>query len=306
MKMRVLTGAVVLATCAGGAWADGVTVYGLVDQAVGKQAGSPTKQVLDSSGSRLGFRGEEDLGDGLKATFLLEHRFSPDTGSAATPFWKGGAWVGLEGGFGKVTVGRWWTQSFLKSEFASDPFGMETVGLSFGTVGCGAGCVGSFWIDNSVTYEYAAGPVSFGVQVAAAEGTMAHSPYNGGISYASGPLYLAFGYENPGNDNDAWSHATANYDFGPVKLISGFGAGKNVLAQSVRNLVVGFNAPLGTGMVIGSYNQHEVDGTTVSAKPSLGYQYFFSKRTKLFTTVTYDSKAASDKSGFDLGLIHHF
>lgn len=306
MDKRVLAGAAVLAAC-GGAWAQSnVTVYGFLDQAVGRPAGSAVKQVLDSAGSRLGFKGEEDLGDGLKASFLIEHRFSPDTGEAGTPFWKGGSWVALGGGFGKVTLGRWWTQAFLKSEFASDPFEMGTVGLSFGTVGCGAGCVGSFWVNNSVSYEYSGGPFSFGVQVAAPEGTMPHSTYNLGASYGDGPLYVGFGYENPGNENDNWAHLTVNYDFGAVKLITGFGEGKNTAAQKVRNVIVGFRAPMGQGVLIGSYDQHQVDGTTVSAKPSLGYQYFLSKRTKVYTTVTNDSKLAANKTGFDLGVLHSF
>jgi predicted porin len=317
MKKYAVVGAVALACSASSAWAQSsVTVYGLVDQAVGKYIGSTAKGVIDSTGSRLGFKGEEDLGGGLKASFLLEHRFSPDTGMAATPFWKGGSWVGLGGGWGKVTLGRWWSQAFLKSEYASDPFGMSTVaGVNFGTVGCGGsgGCVGAFWVDKSVTYEYSASGVSFGAQIAAAPFPGAKHPVNFGISYDGGPLYLGFGHERnqsvfsglgAGFDAD-WSHATVNYDFGVAKLITGFGTGTDTTGAKRRNIVVGLTAPVGAGKVIGQVNRHKQAGVTVVSQVAVGYQYSLSKRTKLFTTYTHDSKATS-KSGYDLGILHTF
>lgn len=57
--------------------------------------------------SRLGFKGSEDLGNGYKAFFQLEERFKLDTATADGDLrWKDKAWVGLEGGFGKVSFGR--------------------------------------------------------------------------------------------------------------------------------------------------------------------------------------------------------
>lgn len=317
MKKHVMVGVAALVCSTGAVWAQStVTIYGFVDQAFGKNIGSSTEGIFDSTGSRLGFKGEEDLGGGLKASFLLEHRFSPDTGQAATPFFKGGSWVALGGGFGKVTLGRWWSQAFLKSQYASDPFGMGTVaGVNFGTVGCGAsgGCAGAFWVDKSVTYEISGGGFSFGAQVAQApEGRK--NPFNFGVSYDAGPLYLGFGHERhesvfsaAGAGGDAqWSHATANYDFGAVKLISGLGTGKDNLGDKRRNVVLGFTAPMGQGVLIGQVNQHKAAGVTTVSQTSLGYQYYLSKRTKLFTTVSNDSKAASNKTGFDLGVLHSF
>jgi len=72
-------------------------------------------RVFDSS-SRLGFRGTEDLGNGLSAIFQLESGVGFDTGSALSQ--SGGAnasagtlasrasWAGLKGGWGQVTFGR--------------------------------------------------------------------------------------------------------------------------------------------------------------------------------------------------------
>ena len=130
MKKRVLSGMAAVVACTG-AWADSsVTAFGFLEAQVGRQTSqAPGTKMFDMGGSRLGFKGEEDMGGGLKASFYLEHRLNPDDGSANGPFWKGGSWVGLSSdGLGSVKRGRWWSQSFLKSQYASDPFGMGTLG----------------------------------------------------------------------------------------------------------------------------------------------------------------------------------
>jgi predicted porin len=312
-------GLAAFALSAGAAWGQSsVTIYGLVDQAVGKNIGSTTKPaVIDSTGSRIGFKGEEDLGGGLKASFLMEMRFSPDTGMASTPFFKGGSWVALGGSWGKVTIGRQWSQAFLKSQYASDPFGMSTVaGVNFGTVGCGGagGCAGAFWVDNAITYENSVGGFSFGVQTAERPTFPgAKRPFNFGVGYSGGGLYLGYGYEahesvfsalGAGGDAE-WHHATVNYDFGVAKLVTGFGTGHDNTGARRRNAVVGVVASVGPGKVIGQVNRHQEAGATVVSQVALGYQYALSKRTTLFTTLTRDSKSAS-KSGYDLGVLHTF
>jgi predicted porin len=71
--------------------------------------GGPATNVtaMDSPNSRLGFKGTEDLGDGLKAIFQLEMGFSSDTGAASdssAPFSRN-TFVGLSGGFGTIRLG---------------------------------------------------------------------------------------------------------------------------------------------------------------------------------------------------------
>ena len=315
---RIGAGVAMFALSACAAWAQSsVTIYGLVDQAVGKNIGSSAKGVFDSTGSRLGFKGDEDLGGGMHASFLIEHRFSPDTGQSGAPYWKGGSWVALGGGWGKVTLGRQWSQAFLKSQYASDPFGMSTVaGVNFGTVGCGGsgGCVGAFWVDNAITYENSVGGFSFGVQTAERpDFAGAKRPFNFGVSYGDGPLYVGFGHERHesvfstlGAGGDAkWNHATVNYDFGVAKLVTGFGSGSDNTGAKRLNAVVGVVVPVGSGKLIGQVNRHEQAGATVVSQVAVGYQYALSKRTTLFTTLTRDSKSAS-KAGYDLGILHTF
>jgi predicted porin len=90
-----------------------VEIYGVADIFYGyyKQVGGPSLQSLTSGGgggSRLGFKGTEDLGGGTKAIFLLESGFNLDTGTAG----QGGrlfgrqAYVGLQGTMGTLRAGR--------------------------------------------------------------------------------------------------------------------------------------------------------------------------------------------------------
>ncbi len=94
-----------------------VTVYGIVDMGVlnAKADGRSSGWKIDNgllSGSRLGFKGEEDLGGGLKTIFTLEYMLMPDVnaplGSAGD--WSGTAtrqaYVGLKGNWGTVVAGR--------------------------------------------------------------------------------------------------------------------------------------------------------------------------------------------------------
>ena len=97
-----------------------VTVYGAIGLDVisasnvynGTKTGSVVK-IDDNAivNSRIGVKGGEDLGGGLKAEFDLESSVSPDTGSARSTFWNRNAFVGLKGGFGSVRVGHQWNVS---------------------------------------------------------------------------------------------------------------------------------------------------------------------------------------------------
>lgn len=112
-----------LAVAAQGACAQSsVQVYGIVDGALAHitnvdAAGHAVTKVPSLTGtvpSRIGFRGTEDLGNGLQAFFVLENGLSPDTGTMG----QGGrlfgraAQVGLKGAWGTLTLGRQNTMTF--------------------------------------------------------------------------------------------------------------------------------------------------------------------------------------------------
>ncbi|WP_034300567.1 porin [Herbaspirillum sp. RV1423] len=118
MKKKLLAAAM-LAAGAGMAHADTVTVYGLIDLGLTYYSSAPktgggkaSLLRMDSGiaqGSRLGFKGTEDLGGGLSAFFTLETGFNADDGSLG----QGGAiygrqsFVGLsDKKLGSVSLGR--------------------------------------------------------------------------------------------------------------------------------------------------------------------------------------------------------
>lgn len=180
-----------------------VTIYGRVDLSVNKPVNSKSKGITNGSGSRLGFRGVEDLGGGLSAFFNVEHRFDADTGGsqnfpagnagceagavpcAATDktngfnrFWGARSIVGLQGGFGKITLGREYTTAFLGSQLIADPWGWDTVvsaipaldpgvntGLNQALTG---GNIARVRNDSSLTYNFSAAGFSLGAQIAEA------------------------------------------------------------------------------------------------------------------------------------------
>ena len=101
-----------------------VTVYGIIDTFVGYgKAGDAKFSGLSNgmlNGPRIGFKGTEDLGNGLKAKFVLEQGFSSNDGepNSSKQFHRQ-AWAGLEGAFGLVGLGRQYAPGYYS--YRNDP-----------------------------------------------------------------------------------------------------------------------------------------------------------------------------------------
>ena len=108
------------------------TIYGVIDQAynvtkasggdagVGVQSSSKTGLGASQMGqSLLGVKGSEDMGNGMKASYLYEFGLATDT--SATPTNRQ-SFVGLSGGFGAIRIGKQYSQAFNNS-VAADPLG---------------------------------------------------------------------------------------------------------------------------------------------------------------------------------------
>jgi len=94
--------------CTGHACAQSaVTMYGRVNTGMvnysGYGAGRGAVTQQNNLSSRLGFKGREDLGDGLNALFVIESGFSSDTGAGALGSRETS--IGLQGPFGRVKFG---------------------------------------------------------------------------------------------------------------------------------------------------------------------------------------------------------
>lgn len=264
-----------------------VTVFGIVDMVVSKmnngqsnlsflndwQIGRRDVWTLRSTGSsRLGFRGSEDLGDGMKASFFMDHRFQPDTGSieprdgftGTTPkpgFWNGQSYVGLSSPkLGELRLGRQLVPAFFVG-VAVDPFGYDFSVAGGGAFTRGGSAVSTSY--NAISYlSPNVGGFSAHLMYAAGEGGAAAVGAPGvgnnigvNLQYGSGPLWLGLAYNDAKRTDAPLKNRQtvfgATYDFGVVRAIAGCASAQNNVAgnPSTRTLLLGAIAPVGAGRI---------------------------------------------------------
>lgn len=307
----------VLGTFAGAASAQSsVTIYGFIDQALAKPIGTEDKQVVDGAqfggGSRLGFRGVEDLGGGYKATFGIEHRLSADTGTqtSATNFWQGYSTVGLVTPFGAVNLGRQYTPAFLMIQNQIDPFGGETVAQGRDT-GMRFGGITKARVSDSVRYDLSVAGFNLGASIAeGAPNGGTDKPFSIAANYAAGPFWVGIGYENPAADEDKAWNIGGRYNFGFATAALGYGKGTTAAGLDAKGWIVGATVPFGAFDFKAQYSKNDVDVIGETKKVGVGVHYNLSKRTKVYADVGKvggSATAALDhKTGYDLGLKHTF
>ena len=328
MKKSLIALAVLAASGAAMAQSS-VTLYGVADAAVTYVNGLDNWTGLNSGAnktSRLGFRGVEDLGGGLKANFVLEGGFNLDAGDGKS----GGATdsgfqfkrqstVGLAGNFGEVRLGRELTAAY-NATARYDVFGSVGIArsqlwedgknLDTTTFADPYYYTTNQRVSNAITYV---SPDFSGFKVAANYGFGEIAGENrdgryfgGGLTYDNGPLSLGLGAErlNKGNgaamqaqsshDLTAWSLG-GSYDLGVAKLLAGYrqSTAKDVLGLGDlknRGYMLAVTAPVGPGLVRAAYNRYEAkfDGEKgVTDQFGLGYVYNLSKRTSVYGTYAY-------------------
>ena len=258
-----------------------VTLYGIVDAAIrhtnnegvlGAPNVSQTQMIGGGmSQSRWGINVTEDMGNGTKALVNLENRFLTDTGTQAVSQLFNQSWVGLQGGFGRVTVGRQYNVLFdlVTSTYASFPYSpyMEAykpeLGMAMGARTSNMlkytfatpdrSFVGSLqysFDENNDTKALEAGLPASAAQVPA----YVASTLNGGawktaggyLRYAANGFALGGGFMRTtlpgGTDVDAWTLG-GSYRTGPWYFNTGYGLNKAKYAavtspvQGFRNVV---------------------------------------------------------------------
>ena len=316
MKKSLIALAVLAASGAAMAQSS-VTLYGVVDTGLTYSKGEESVYGMTHVGgnvnSRLGFRGVEDLGNGLKATFNLEAGMGVDDG---TDYFTGSGMafrrtstVGLEGGFGSVRLGRMLTSSYLAVS-RYDAFGDTGIGASLAWNIPQTGYAPR--TENAISYT---SPNFSGFKIGAEYGfgekqKARDSRYFGmGATYDNGPLSLGLGYDrinnvgyvaaNPpapaelGEDLTTWQLGGA-YNFGVAKLLAFYKQTKykDVLvgdSEKLKTFGLGVTAPVGAaGEVRASYNNYKIsDDNGKADQLSLGYVHNLSKRTALYGTYAY-------------------
>jgi predicted porin len=316
----------VLACCAAQAQST-VTVYGVVDAFVeygtaGTSAARTHVTRLQSggaNGSRLGFRGTEDLGGGLKAVFVLEHGMLVDSGSpaSATNFWNRQRYVGLSVGWGSLSAGRQYSPLLVHQ---------DTFDTALSTTGYGSPYNSGVMrtvsrVNNSIVYSSpnvsgfsAAAMLGLG-EVAGARG----NTQSASVKYAGGPFTAGLAYAHVNKvdatkvDKSIWNLA-GSYKLGDLLVSAAVQQTRND-SQNVgvtddrREAFLGAVYAIGTGEIRAAYGQGKVvDVSNSTARHlSLGYLYNLSKRTALFAGVQAirnpDNLAYRGTSGFTFDAI---
>lgn len=183
-----------------------VDVYGIIDALFGPTTNTTkdkgTTLRVSSSGenvSRLGFRGSEEIADGLKAIYQLEMGIAVDTGTADNPLFKRQSNVGLEGRYGRLVLGRSFT-SVYDFMLPYDPMGYAPF-YSWAPTGnaSGASKYGmTTGFDNMVKYSGGIGNLTFGLNYGAGEQSASTGDGAKGAvtaNYAMGPFSVVGTYE---------------------------------------------------------------------------------------------------------------
>ncbi|MBK1613447.1 porin [Rubrivivax gelatinosus] len=279
-----------------------VTVFGILDVAVRHVDNSDDTKTTVSSGGlstgRIGFRGIEDLGGGLKAGFWIEGQVDADSGNSSGQTWQRRSTVSLiSDSLGEVRLGRDFVPTYTAvSDF--DPFGDNGLGATFRTAS--ATIVGTSTTNNAqkrasneVSYFLPAtlGGIYGQVSVAAGENTATNKYVGGRIGYKAGPLDVTAAYgqtEVTSSDDLKSTVISAAYDFGVAKLQGSYQLYK-YNGNEETHYTVGGSVPVGAFVLRAAYTANKSDDVTGRDADlfAVGAVYNLSKRTALYGTYAF-------------------
>jgi predicted porin len=296
-----------------------VTIYGVIDTGVIYQskAGANNNSLFavqsgNMSGSRLGFKGSEDLGGGLKANFQLEMGFNGDTGAlngqdsstTSTTLFRRTSTVGLSGNFGSVNVGRQTDFAYSGTAGGIATFSHAGYVSNFSTVdGNNQARLQGDRTNNSIRYDMPAfGGLNGGVMLGLGEqagGGTAGQVYAAGLKYDNGPLAFGGSYfkSKAGStpaDRNLISGATTT---GTAAAITAAGTNGTLSgAAATTTFTLGGSYNFGFGKLYGNWSRVKML-TGSAGTPGT---------TATFNSGAYGSTSANDKLDlFEIGYNHN-
>jgi predicted porin len=297
---KTLVAAALLGAFAGVAQAQtAVQIYGNLDVGLNKTS-DQTLAIGKRAANTLGFKGTEDLGNGLKALFQLEMRYEPDTGTVENgvrPLFQGQSRVGLQGDFGMVRLGRGLTP-FQEIVGSFEPWhGLPTAagfytdisvaGFKSAPLDAGGSNANTNRISNAIFYN---SPVTNGFQVNASwatkegnGGTLAGigggaasytgtnpmasaNPFSIAGTYNNGPAAAMLAYERNAVESKVWS-AAASYSLTPeLKLMGTYSHQNqehtNTFRPTIKGGELGLTYAMGPGKMLVGFGLKKQDDTT--------------------------------------------
>jgi predicted porin len=268
-----------------------VQIYGTVDAGMVKRT-DQTLNIGKRAANTLGFKGTEDLGNGLKALFQLEIRYEPDTGTVENggrPLFQGQSRVGLQGDFGMIRLGRGLTP-FQEVVGSFEPWhglpsqagfytdisvaGFNSAPLDTNTSG---GSPNNNRISNAIFYN---SPVANGFQVNASWATKeanggavagvgagattyaanaeaSANPFSVAATYNNGPAAAMVAYERNAVESKIWSVAGSFAVTPELKLMATYShqdkEHTNTLRPKIKGAVVGATYAMGPGKLLAGF-----------------------------------------------------
>lgn len=297
-----------------------VQIYGTIDAGLQKRS-NQTLSIGKRASNTLGFKGTEDLGNGLKALFQLEIRYEPDTGtneSGGRPLFQGQSRVGLQGDFGMVRIGRGLTP-YQETVGAFEPFHALPHQAGFYTDLAVAGYTSApldpsvnsnnrwanaFWYNSPVvngfqlntaiaTKENNGGPAIGTQYPVGAQASV--NPFSATATYNNGPAAVMLGYERNAVESKVMSIG-ATFNVTPelklmalatrhkqdnIRFALPAGSGPRTKAW-----VLGANYTMGPGKILAGYGRKDPDNSFETKQMSLGYEYSLSKRTYVYADAS--------------------
>jgi predicted porin len=325
-----------------------VTVYGIVDTNVdhlttsGDTTASGNLSRTNVSGSglytnRIGFKGSEDLGGGMKANFVIETNLGSDAPIAGATLGDRKMTIGLSGSFGSVDLGRSYTPYFNVLA-AGDTFAYAGRGSGNNVLGtaaartANANIQGSVRQSNSIRWDSPKWS-GFSAAVMWAAGSenqnTATKPYGeamgASLAYANGPLKVGYAVDRInaaavqtaalGDQNR--NALTASYNFGPATVVGGYATSKQGDGASVSDFsatLLGVRVPVSAAGLV-RVQWARLDDRKVtnvdSSFWSVGYAHSMSKRTTAYVNFgNFDFKTngagVADWRALQAGIAHTF
>lgn len=323
-----------------------VQLYGTVDAFAGSVRASGDARsaaVVDSAGlttSYWGIGGQEALGGGLNAEFALESFFRTDTGKVGRfdgdVFFGRNAYVGLNGGFGAVKLGRnttpWFVSMLLFNPLADSavfsPMFLHTYTTAPGSP-VGNTVAGDTAWDNSALYQSPGfGGLRFNAIYATGEsvGHQGKQNVGGNATYFNGNFGATLAVQRVAVNAPEFAATGANYqmaylagasyDFKVVKVFGQYAQSDNNFStasrQRDRTVQVGASAPLGPGSLMAGWvrtwhGSNELIDSKRRDTTTVAYDYPFSKRTDVYAAWRYDKVTELNPGNtFGVGMRHKF
>jgi len=295
---KTLVAAALLGAFAGVAQAQtAVQIYGNVDVGLSKTT-DQTLAIGKRAANTLGFKGTEDLGNGLKALFQIEMRYEPDTGTTENngrPLFQGQSRVGLQGDFGMVRLGRGLTP-FQEIVGSFEPWhGLPTAagfytdisvaGFTSAPLDTGGSGPNSNRISNAVFYN---SPVNNGFQVNASWATKeatggtvkgigtgatypvgsqaSANPFSIAGTYNNGPAAAMLAYERNAVESKIWSLAGSFSVTPELKLMGTYSRQNqehtNTFRPTVKGAEIGMTYGMGPGKMLVGFGLKKQEETT--------------------------------------------